>query len=120
MKTKNQKTKSKSQTKTSKSDERIGGKTYTESDIVFIANKFIQLGLNIQSISQGLKEKAICEEFANANDLQMQERLQKLFIEKDKLINFEDLQKKLLTVNDIETVLKYQDVFQLSVIENLK
>lgn len=114
------KTKSKNENKTSKSDERIGGKTYTESDVIFIANKFIQLGLNIQSICQGLKEKAICEEFANANDLQMQEKIQKLFTEKDKLVNLEDLQKKMLTVKDIETILKYQDVFQLSIIENLK
>jgi len=109
-----------SKTKSPKSDGRIDGKSYTAEDVIFIANKFIQMGLNIQSIVQVMKEESICEDFANANDLQIQKRLQKLHKEKEKMIDFEDLQKKLLKIENIQVAVKYPDVFQISIIEQLK
>ena len=104
--------------KTSNSDVRIGANSYTEEDMIFIANKFIQMGLNIQSIIQVMKEEEVKNAFAN--NLHMQEELQKLYKEKEKMIDLEDLQKKLLKIENIKVAVRYPDVFQISIIEMLK
>lgn len=120
MATKNQKTKPETKNKTSKSDVRIGEISYTKEDVIFIANKFLFFGLNLGSIFEKMKEESICKVFADANDLQMQERVQKLFKEKEKNVDSEDILKKLDTIDKIQVAVKYPDVFQLSIIEKVK
>lgn len=97
---------------------RIGGNLYTEDDIVFIAQKFLTFGLNLQSISQVMKEQSIHDAFAN--NLQMQKELQKLFKEKEKLLDLKDCLDKINTTHKIQTVIKNPDVFQMSVLEKIK
>lgn len=116
---KSQKINSTSKTKTSNSDGRIKEKTYTVEDILFIARRFMEFGINIQSIIQVQKEQAVCEEIANANNLQMQDLMQ-IVNAKEKSIDAEDLYKKLAKIENIEVAIKYPDVFQISIIEKLK
>jgi len=109
---------SKKKLESSKSDSRIGVKTYTADDMIFIAQKFMTLGLNVQSVVQVMKEQNIYEAFAN--NPQMQIELQKLFKEKEKLVDLVDCLQKINTVEKIQVAISNLNIFQMSLLEKLK
>lgn len=94
---------------------RIKEKSYTKEDMVFIAQKFIIIGLNLQSIVGVMKEQNILESLSDER-----EKYSELLKTKEKMINIEDVLKKLDTVEKVQTAITSLDVFQMSILEKLK